>query len=324
VPTFIRLFLFFLASNHSQRKQDTQVRQLICHQVVDVPGEPLLLPDRQVQVGCEMDIDEARNWNTYYQSLPKSSRRHRKFVFGAIYQHFYPGFYEVDHMTMGDVDLVVFDMSTQTTSVLKIRSAAADVALMEAIVTLGECMPKGGNCRKNAGDLGQMYALGYRSKKMQKVYVQLRKKTTRDAMTDVCTRVLPFLKKEYPEVLSDIQTEERSGLKALMPALEEMGGEEGPGGSIMLSRNLGNSSHFDTSDNSFSCSIWGEKHQRRAESWYFVLPNMSFNGSSGIVIRLRHGVAISWDGRIHRHCSSVPDPGPDNNVYGCMFGSCRG
>jgi hypothetical protein len=300
-----------------------QVRQFICHQVLDVPGIPLLLPDRQLRVECEMNTGEAKDWNTYFSSLPDSARRKRKFVFGAIYQHFYPGFYEFDHAIMGDVDLVIYDMTTGTTGVMKIRSAATDHDLMNAIVELGECMPQKGNCRNDVGDLGQMYALGYRSKIRGQVYVQQRKKSTRDAMTAVCEHAVPFLKREYPDVLQDIQSAEKSGAKALMPALDAMGGDDGPGGSIMLSRNLGNSSHFDSSDGSSSCSIWAETKLRRADSWYFVLPNLSFNGSKGIVIKLRHGVAISWDGRIIRHCSSVPDIGPDNNVYGCMFGSCR-
>ena len=37
---------------------------------------------------------------------------------------------------------------------------------------------------------------------------------------------------------------------------------------------------------------------------------------NGIAIKLRHGTAISWDGRVVRHCTAVPCPGVSNHVYG--------
>ena len=35
------------------------------------------------------------------------------------------------------------------------------------------------------------------------------------------------------------------------------------------------------------------------------------------------GAAISWDGKLIKHCTSITNTGESNNVYGCMFGSCR-
>ncbi len=49
------------------------------------------------------------------------------------------------------------------------------------------------------------------------------------------------------------------------------------------------------------------------KEWYFVLPNVfgKKNGSgktyNGMAIRLTHGVLISWDGRLIRHCTSMMD-----------------
>ena len=47
-----------------------------------------------------------------------------------------------------------------------------------------------------------------------------------------------------------------------------------------------------------------------ASNWYFVLPNVygeTKDGKpfSGLAIQLNHGVAIQWDGRLLRHCTSV-------------------
>ena len=52
----------------------------------------------------------------------------------------------------------------------------------------------------------------------------------------------------------------------------------------------------------------------RGENWYFVLPNahgLKPDGVTkfrGMAVKLGHGVAISWDGRVIRHCTSVSHP----------------
>jgi hypothetical protein len=285
-------------------------------------GSPLLPPDIFQDVSFKInDAAEAVGLNTYFKQQSLSKKRKRGFVYGALYKDLFPGYFEVDHHKMGDVDILVNDVLTGKPTEMRIRSAAGDLELMTAIVELGESMPTKGTCRRNVGDLGDMFALGYRSKAQGLIYKQTGNERTKTAMTSVTGCVGPFLAAHYPEVLMDIRKAEQAGTK--VRALDEMGGEDGPGGSIMLSRNLGNSSHYDYSDGSASCSIWAEKRLNKARNWYFVLPNTSIRGSKGVVIKLRHGVAISWDGRLIRHCSSVTDVGEDNNVYGCMFGSCR-
>ena len=41
--------------------------------------------------------------------------------------------------------------------------------------------------------------------------------------------------------------------------------------------------------------------------------------SHGLVIKLYESVAIDWDGRLVRHCSSIVDPGIDNLVFGSFW-----
>ena len=288
----------------------------------DDPLAPLLPADRLEEVDYRMDKTEARGMNVFLKGEPKSKRRKRGFIFGALYEQMYEGYHEVDHQLVGDVDLVIQDSKSKSTTRMKIRSAASYSTLMSHLVELGESMPNKGPCRRDVGDLGEMFAVGYRSKARAQLYAQTHIERTKEAMTVATRAVGPFLRKHYPDVLADIQRAEKAG--AEVPALEAMGGAEGPGGSIMISKNLGNSSHYDNSDGSNSCSIWAETNVGEASNWYFVLPNMRINGSEGVVIKLRHGVSISWDGRIVRHCSSVTaGVGGTNNVYGCMFGSGR-
>jgi hypothetical protein len=102
-----------------------------------------------------------------------------------------------------------------------------------------------------------------------------------------------------------------------------MGGDAGLGNTMMISRNLGNSAHIDNRDQSRSIGVWVEEERGRAKNWSFLLPDVSVRGSKGVVIKLFHGAVISWDGQIIRHCSSIAQPGQDNNVYGCVFCSCN-
>ncbi|KAI2509978.1 hypothetical protein MHU86_4404 [Fragilaria crotonensis] len=83
------------------------------------------------------------------------------------------------------------------------------------------------------------------------------------------------------------------------------------GYTIDMSINLGNASHFDVHDASPGYSVWTEEVPGRGANFFFVLPNVygtkpdGRSTFSGMAVRLGHGVAISWNGRVIRHCTSV-------------------
>jgi hypothetical protein len=123
---------------------------------------------------------------------------------------------------------------------------------------------------------------------------------------------MKYMGEVFAEAIDSIQTAEKNS----SPPCYEMGGENSPGSCIMISRNLGNSAHIDFMDGSLSLAIW-----------YFILPNVLYEGC-GVAVKLFHGCAILWDGLIVKHCTSITttsmkENGDDNNVFGCMFGSCR-
>jgi hypothetical protein len=112
------------------------------------------------------------------------------------------------------------------------------------------------------------------------------------------------------------------------------------GYTIDTSVNLGNSSHFDVHDASQSYSVWLEEMLGRGANWCFVLPNVYGTKPDGkpfrgMAVKLAHGVAISWDGRVIRHCTSVshpdgmekpmvgevPDSHFENHLYGTFTGA---
>jgi hypothetical protein len=76
-----------------------------------------------------------------------------------------------------------------------------------------------------------------------------------------------------------------------------------------MSVDMANASHYDVGDCSQGICIWLEEMPGLATGWYFVMPNMycCIDGRmyNGINICLCHGTAISWDGRVIRHGTSV-------------------
>ena len=101
------------------------------------------------------------------------------------------------------------------------------------------------------------------------------------------------------------------------------------GYSIDMSCNLGNSSHFNAHDASQGYSVWTEEHRGIARNWFFIMPNVhgrKLDGSSfaGVAIKLHHGTAISWDGRVVRHCTSItmPDGVDGGSPLVCKWSSC--
>ena len=120
----------------------------------------------------------------------------------------------------------------------------------------------------------------------------------------------------FPQVYSVIRdTESDSGLSPVEP----MDGIDGQsvGYTIDISVDLGNASHFDVHDASQGFRVWTEDLRGRGSNRFFVMPNIHGRGPdgapfAGVAIRLTHGVAISWDGRIIRHCTSLSKPDGDD------------
>ena len=102
--------------------------------------------------------------------------------------------------------------------------------------------------------------------------------------------------------------------------------------SMDISVDLSNASHYDVNDASQGFSIWTEDVPGSTTDWYFVLPNVYGKRASdddhgnkkgdmyqGVAIRLTHGVLISWDGRVIRHCTSLMKRERDCHVFGTFF-----
>ena len=309
-------------------------KSLDCNQIpYDDPLAPLLPPD-VVNQSSDLSVEGIPRTTRFQNaevarkeykelSLCKlSKRRHRKFVYGALYKRIYPGYFEVDP-SLGDFDLNIrlpFDKN----SLLQIRLVAPDDSgspdyLVRAAIDLGQELMRGpGNSRgTKVGDIGAMHAVGIKSAKTKETFVST--KTVEKKVKKVSTLMRHWMEDNMKEVLLDILTADKGmGVAKVLPYMPE-----GPSSRMVVSVNLGNAAHIDNGDTSTSVALWVEEKPGQAENWFFILPNLSYNGSHGVLVKLMHGTVISWDARTVYHCTSVTKVGEKNKVFGCMWGSCR-
>ena len=192
---------------------------------------------------------------------------------------------------------------------------------------------KSGSARAGCGDMGSMHPIGTRV--MQNLtegkYTSSSDDDSLLALADSVRASAMLASMSVPAVLCVIQDlETDSGFKPI-PQMSGDGGSYKVSTSMDLSVNLSNASHYDVHDASQGFSIWTEDSPGSTKNWFFVLPNVygtkpgTGDSYNGLVIRLCHGVLISWDGRIIRHCTSMMErnaPGGKkrgHNVYGTFF-----
>ena len=196
---------------------------------------------------------------------------------------------------------------------------------------------------RSAGcDVGCMYAIGM---KVEKDGVTLNPfaangRVPECVLRDMVAALCCVGRLCFPDLMHLIKTLERdSGV----PGMPPMDGDfwDWVARTIDMSVNLGNSSHFDINDCSQGFAVWTEEIPGKARNWYFIMPNVYGTRADGtpffgLAVRLYHGVAISWDGRVLRHCTSVSKPDGegstevssgggqkfDNYLYG-TFTACK-
>ena len=260
----------------------------------------------------------------------------------------------IDVMDDPDVDIVVdvapIGSCKSKKSIVMIRNVADDPSLVRELraIVLHNMMVRGqlpaGSARASKGDIGAMHPIGTR---VHLDGVTLSEYATqcnvnKHLVSDFVTSMARMCSFYFPDVLSVIQDVEAdsSALPCKAMAGKASGGSGNGAGdvrfrvgfSIDMSVDMANATHYDVGDCSQGISVWLEEMPGLATGWYFVMPNMycCIDGRmyNGIAIRLRHGTAISWDGRVVRHGTSVSHPdglgtpivghsgGHSNHLYG--------
>jgi superfamily II DNA helicase RecQ len=288
-----------------------------CQQSPDLGQDPNhVVGNRQHRIShvTYTNKSEAHSMYNFLRNEKKSCNTKRLYVYGFLYKTLFSGYHEIDPRVCKCV--LEVNVSGQSLPTKVFITHTMESLLLDSVVCLGRALPKKGNGRVDRGDVGDIFGLGIRDAQRKIIYKPT--EGLHKEITKVSSLFGPWLEKKLPGVSTNIaDAEKKKQQKLCAPMIH------GPGSSIMMSRNLGNASHLDVNDKSYSVTIWAEEKKDLAENWFYVMPNVKYNGSLGVVVRLSHGTVIAWDGRLIRHCTTVTNVGTDNNVFGCMFGSCR-
>ena len=183
----------------------------------DQPNTPLLPPDvihNSPDLSCNgtarstryKEVQKARREYNRLRCEKKSCRRLRKFVFGAVYESLFSGYYEVDPFD-SDYDLKVTTHSGNV-SEIRIRLVAPDEGtgktnLLGSVVALGRSLSGPGNARGNrVGDLGSMHAIGLKSASSKETY-KTSENVTKKVVT-ASTVMLEWLEDNLQDVLREV------------------------------------------------------------------------------------------------------------------------
>lgn len=188
------------------------------------------------------------------------------------------------------------------------------------------CNGKSAGVRSGMGDKGKMFAVGSHAnlKKRNIVAFKDNRAVGTCYLGNAVKAMATLGEMVFPHVLRVVQDLERDTKLDALPCMEKVESSRTPGGpshlhrvglSLDVSDKLSNASHYDVNDGSVGFAVWTESNPGSTRNWYFVLPNV-FGSSvrrvgesalpfNGVAIKLTHGMAICWDGRLIRHCTSV-------------------
>ena len=222
------------------------------------------------------------------------------------------------------VDVAPIGSCKKKKSVVMIRNVADDPSLVGELrtIVLHNMMVRGqlpaGFARASKGDIGAMHPIGTRvlldGQTFSEYITQCN--VNKRLVSAFVTSMARVCSSHFPDVLSVIQDIEADS--SAVPCKSMTGQASGDGVcfrvgfSVDISVDMANATHYDVGDCSQGISVWLEEIPGLATGWYFVMPNMycCIDGRmyNGIAIRLRHGTAISWDGRVIRHGTSISHP----------------
>lgn len=160
----------------------------------------------------------------------------------------------IDQRGKGRLEIMISLDRKRESTMVTVMDCSDCTNLLESTVRLGVNLGTTGNSRRDVGDMGEMWGLGYRDKSKEEAYVKSRDDDyVKALMTEVCKNVKSNLGDRFNETLQSIRKAKATGIKCT--PLKEMGGAQGPGSCIMISKNLGNSAHYDFRDMSMSLGM---------------------------------------------------------------------
>ena len=291
---------------------------------VENERSPLLPPNhfRYIDSRTDFTIDNPNNARTLYQRYRQfNSNRYnrRKYVNGALYTSLFDDCADIIYPTAGLViklDVLLLNTTERTTITILYDDNTVQTELL-AMTDMGEALTSyaDNTCRCNHFDGGKMNVIGS-GKKGDGTYGMYNLSNCTEDIKKATMGVTSSVKEYYEGIGLSKEVLEMNNHRLH----GQMDNKKFFNSTIVQSQNLINAAHNDVDDKTISIATWTEKNVGTAAHWYFLLPNVTRNGSKGIAIKISNGVTIVWDGRTILHCSTVGDIGKGNNVYGTYFG----
>ncbi|KAI2501506.1 hypothetical protein MHU86_12951 [Fragilaria crotonensis] len=286
-----------------------------------------------------------RAYNAGLEASPSAKRGCRHYVSGFLHRVISIRESLVIDPSDGDVDVCVSvqvnhpgsqtgKMSVSRDSVIQIRylptlGPAADKMLGDIRKHAQTVRSRNQNsARAGKGDLGSMHPIGTRiclDGVHRTRYVTSSEESAQSLLRDAVVASANLAAVSIPAVLRTMQDLEVDGGVIPRHGMAGDGCFANITNTMDVSVDLSNASHYDVNDASQGFSIWTEDDPGSTDDWYFVLPNVygKRDGKgptyNGMAIRLKHGVMISWDGRLIRHCTSMMRRAEGKHVYGTFF-----
>ena len=317
------------------------------------PAAPLIVPDQYDDSSCQPGIfvrgeEQIKNWyQNAFRKLFSCKVGCRYYLPGCKHRslNIHPGDAHpclvVDPFEEGACDLRVAiydkDKKVVTDSVVCVRDAfARHRHFIEELTTFGELIvqrTRKGNCRGTSNDDGQMYVLGDvrdRTSTTTRTRVSALTRKYRHFLPTICKKVRRVSDELFPGATNAMLDKASDAGVEISPSL---GGMDGMSPTVVVSTDLANAPHLDTSDESHSVVYWTESVPGGTDGWYLLFPNILVKRSDkkncskthhGLAIRLFHGAAVAWDGRVLRHCTTKFEKKIlGNTQFGFWFGINR-
>jgi hypothetical protein len=299
-------------------------------------GTPFLAPDLYLSL-CQggptldlrcLDVEARRHiYRTKLRQSPSRRSLCRQYIQGATFHNpkSTSGVFTITAamLSSGSFDLHV-DVLQANLEVPSIRTCVRvtrclDTKLLSTGRELANTIPSSSSgVRKNSLQYGVMHSFGtHVYNGVLRKFKETRRQ--RGALLLFTELLSHYISRSFPLEAAAMTTAERS--RGLYPDTSSFS-TISTCASLNASVDLGNSDHFDTRDISIGVSLFvTDDPASPVTDWYFVLPNIAleFHGKhyKGVLVELQDGVALSWDGRYIRHCTSAGvTTNPGNRRYG--------
>ena len=252
--------------------------------------------------------------------MPINSRKHSKYVDGALYTKLFEENVEYIRLCPGDylnIAVTLEDGSQTTINMFREPIPKHNEHLMNCRnlgIFLKDCQAN--TARRNRRDLGKMFILG--SNKLGNGTIGNIKLTEKKGMSPLLRKVILSSNNYYSDlgfdkVIRSIANKRKYKNHHLMRGSFVS--------SIVCSVNLINSSHLDVYDTTMSVVTWTTDCEGEVLGWYFIFPNLTCDGEKCLVLEIQDGVSIIWDAAKIHHCSTRLGDGCNYNSFGTYFGA---